>query len=61
MNTKFDLIDGATIAIDFDSLIGHEVVLVEGDRHDECMSVSKSDLLSNSSLVRGPIQKLDKQ
>ena len=52
MNTKFDLIDGATIAIDFDSLIGHEVVLVEGDRHDECMSVSKSDLLSNSSLVR---------
>lgn len=52
MNTKVDLIDRSTIAIDFDSSLGHEVVLVEGDKHDEYISVAQSDLLLNPSLKR---------
>ena len=52
MNTKIDIIDGKTIAIDFDSVRGHEVVLMEGDRYDDSISIDQSKLIDNPSLIR---------
>ena len=52
MNTNVDVIDWNTIAIDFDSDRGHEVVLVEGDRYDDFISIDQSKLMDNPSLIR---------
>ncbi len=52
MNTTIEIVDRKTVSINFDSTIGNETVLLEGDVYDGDIKLYKTDILSNPSLSR---------
>lgn len=58
MSTRVDVIDRNTVVIDFESFVGHEAVIVVGERYDDYLVLYLSDLLSNKNLERCNLSEL---